>query len=67
MKFCGVYNSRKELGEKSLNDFGVKFIPANISMECNGKYKQHKGYYFSNTPIKENYSSDNSLLLCSNL
>lgn len=67
MKFCGVYNSRKELGEKSLNDFGVKFIPANISMVCNGKYKQHKGYYFSNTPIKENYSSDNYLLLCSNL
>lgn len=47
LSLCGEYSSIKELGEKSLEDFGVKFQTSNISNACIGKLKTYKGYIFS--------------------
>lgn len=41
-----VFNSIKELIEKSKEIFGIQFIQSSISAVCRGKQKQHKGYIF---------------------
>ena len=63
--YCGLYQSIKELCEKSIDDFGIQFIRSNVSSVCVGRYKQHKGYIFSHTPLFQESLKD-SLLLCSN-
>ena len=60
-KYCGEYNSIKELCENSLENFGIKFNPANVSYVCTGNAKQHKGYIFTHKPI-ENHNGDSFLL-----
>lgn len=52
-KYCGEYNSVKELCEKSTDDFNVQFNSSNVSSVCTGKYKYHKGYIFSYVPLND--------------
>lgn len=45
-KMLGTFESATELVEKSKELFGVQFLSSKISLVCNGKNKQHKGYTF---------------------